>query len=80
MRFTSGRIASVDDEIRFIENLVDANKVEYLVTIASQPFSPGVTKVHVMTGGAPLPTVRALLKEALSGVDAMIGSEKPVNR
>ncbi len=75
-RFTQGRVITVDGEIAWIEELVEQNRINRMVNIATEQLTPEIQKVHLMTLGTPLIEVRKILKEALAGVNDMIGAEK----
>lgn len=74
-RFTKGEVITVDDEIALIEAMVEANRINRMVNIATERAAPGVDLVHVMTLGTPLAEVRHILNEALAALADMIGAE-----
>ncbi len=74
--FTSGRVITVEAEIAFIEKLVDSERVERMVNIATERLGPMTHAVHLMTLGTPLVEVRDILKTALGAIEDMIGPEK----
>lgn len=75
MEFTIGKVVTLEEEIDFIEKLVDEDKVYRMVNVATEKIGPGLGKIHVMTLGTPLKEVRAILKVALSSITDMIGKE-----
>lgn len=74
--YTNGRVISVDDEIHIIEQMMDAGRVEHIVSICLEKKAAGLYEVHTGTMGAPLPVVREMLKMSLKAIDDMIGKEQ----
>lgn len=63
--FAKGRVATLDDEIAEIEEMVESNNVEFMLNIIIEKMEEPVKKVHVMTLGTPLDKAEEILKLAL---------------
>lgn len=72
---TQGTVITVDQEIELIEQLVETNRAEQMLTICVERFSPEILKVHTMTLGCPLDRARDVLLAAVESIDAMIGKK-----
>lgn len=63
-----GRVITVDEEIAFVEELVDRDQVEHMIQVVADKHG----RVHVSTMGSPLPDVKRALATALRSVQAII--------
>ncbi len=74
---TFGQVISTDEQIVALERLIDAGHVtEYIQVLEEKDRRSTMTKIHVATFGTSMGKAREMLKEALKGIDDMIGKEK----
>lgn len=72
---TSTNLCTIDDEIVKLEALIESQKISQMCTVALEPVSPGVSRVHVMPMGGRLPVIRDMLFIALQEIEALIPRE-----
>ena len=71
---TVGTVCTVDDEIAQMERLIDQRRIDHMITVAVEKEQMGLRKVHILTMGTALGTVREALQVALGAVKDMTGS------